>query len=137
MNDEVPAAPVLEGEVLPKKTWDRNPERKGVFVKGDPRLRPGMRKSNKHKLSGDFIKDLAKWYKKDGYKAIERVAREKPDKLLDIIASMVPKEAQVDVAVTHGGGIALGSVELQEAERRTFDLLRRIESRVDKDPGSV
>ena len=126
---------MVEGEVLPPakpekayKPWQ--------FKPGDPRInRKGRFKGSKQIIGKAFLRDLVKWHKLHGWKAIEKVGREKPEKLLEILASMIPKEAYLGVDVQHRSGVVLGSIELQELEQRTAELLARIENRVDSETG--
>ena len=122
-DDEVPAAPVLEGEVLP-------PARPtGRFVMGDPRINrtKGKGRGAKDKLGAAFVKDLLRWHSKYGMKAIERVGRDSPAELLRIISSLAPKE--VNVGVDHGGTVTFRPVDVQEISRRTRELLTGIADR--------
>lgn len=133
MDDAVPAPPeVLEGEVVPPvQTGKGKFPGMGRFVKGDPRIsKTGHPKGHRNRIGDAFLKDLMKWHAKHGMKAIEQVGRKKPEELLRIMASLIPKHDIVEVG-HHIGGIP--TIELQELERRSFELLARIEDRTRSD----
>ena len=130
--DAVPAQAVV-GEVIPAATPVERLRRQGFQAGFDPRRNMAGRKMGSKQLVGEaFLKDLVEWHRKHGKKAIEKVGREKPEKLLEIMASLIPKDTNVDVNVK--GGLVLGTIELQEVERRTHELLRRIENGFDSPP---
>ena len=129
MDDAVPAPPeILEGEVVPPvQTGKGKFPGMGRFVKGDPRIsRTGRPKGHRNKIGDAFLKDLMKWHAKHGMKAIEAVGKKKPEELLRIMASLIPKHDIVEVG-HHIGGIP--TIDLQELEQRSFDLLARIQDR--------
>lgn len=123
MSDVLPvAAPVLEGEVIEVPV---RKDKHWLFKPGDPRInRTGRKNGAKQRISTAFIEGLSKWYAKDGYKAIEKVGREKPEVLLQIIATVVPKEGKVEFE--HTGSVAVGVVDLQEIKQRTREVLARL-----------
>lgn len=131
MTDDAVPAPtqIIEGELV----VNLPPSVKGRFVKGDPRIsRTGRPKGARHKVGDAFLKDLMKWHAKHGMKAIEQVGRKKPEELLRIMASLIPKHDIVEVG-HHIGSVP--TIELQELEQRSFELLARIADGARKDAG--
>jgi len=124
MDDPVPTAPVLEGEVI------RTRDAKGRMLPGfRPSPKSVRNRGTKDKLGHDFVRDLLKWHTKHGMKAIEKVGRERPAELLKIMASLVPKHDKLDVE----HALSIKSLSLQELEQRTHDLLGRLPTGDDED----
>ena len=130
-DDAVPAPPkVIEGELVVSE-GKGNRTGKGYFVKGDPRIsRTGRPKGHRNKIGDAFLKDLMKWHAKHGMKAIEQVGKNKPEELLRIMASLIPKHDIVEVG-HHIGSIP--TIDLSELEQRSFELLGRIANGTHKD----
>lgn len=117
------------------------------FVKGDPRIRRWKkgensallgkkRQTDKEKqreaikgtratVSGAFLYDLAFFWRQHGMSVIEKVARENPAKILDVVVACMPKDDKLEV--THSG--AVDAFGLQEISRRTQELLDRAAQR--------
>lgn len=63
------------------------------FAKGNP----GRPKSSRNKLGEQFIKALQEDFEQHGQVAIDTVRADKPDAYLKIIASLLPKELNLNV----------------------------------------
>jgi hypothetical protein len=61
---------------------------------GNPAGRP---KGSRHKLSEDFLKALAEDFENHGKDAIERMREERPGDYIRVIASLVPKDLNLNV----------------------------------------
>jgi hypothetical protein len=135
MIDDTTATPVLVGELVEHDAPAAPVPRKGgQFVKGDPRInKKGRIHKTKNKLRGNFLRDLTKWHARWGYSAIERVGRDNPVALLQMIANILPREDKIDVE--HTGAVAVGVVDLQDIKQRTRELFARIGNTVDSGSG--
>jgi hypothetical protein len=63
-------------------------------------FKPGQgsrRKGSRNKLGEDFIQALADDFERHGVEAIERVRIEKPEAYLKVIASLLPKDLNLNV----------------------------------------
>jgi hypothetical protein len=58
----------------------------------------GRRKGSRNKLGEDFIQALADDFERHGVEAIERVRIEKPEAYLKVIASLLPKDLNLNVS---------------------------------------
>ena len=58
----------------------------------------GRRKGSRNKLGEDFLQALADDFERHGAEAIERVRIEKPDAYLKVIASLLPKDLNLNVS---------------------------------------
>jgi len=131
-DDPVQRLPVLVGELVSADPAPVVPRKDGRFYPGDPRISKGRPKGAKSLLGHNFVKDLAKWHKKHGYKAIEKVGREKPEKLLEILASLIPKH---DILETiHHDGAPVTTLGLQELDRRLEAIIERGKQVTDPNP---
>jgi len=63
-------------------------------MSGNPKGRP---KGSRHKLGEKFLSALQDDFSKNGIEAIERVREKKPEHYLKIIASILPKDINVNV----------------------------------------
>lgn len=61
---------------------------------GNPAGRP---KGSRNKLGEDFIRALQEDFEACGKEAVERVRTEKPDAYLKVIASILPKQAEIKI----------------------------------------
>lgn len=58
---------------------------------------PGRPKGSKNRLGEDFITALADDFAKHGSAVIEKVRQEKPDAYLKVVASLLPKDINLNV----------------------------------------
>ena len=86
---KVPAA----ASTAPRRPHLAPPFPKGVS--GNPKGRP---MHSRQKLTEKFIDDLSKFYEVEGASLIKRVADEQPAMLLQVIARLLPKDINLNVA---------------------------------------
>jgi hypothetical protein len=76
------------------------PKQRGVpfkpGVSGNPSGRPRGARS---KLSESFLSDLHQCWERFGVAALEKCATEQPEVLVKVIASILPRDLRIDVAV--------------------------------------
>jgi len=70
-------------------------DEKGRFVTGN--IGGGRPKGSRNKLGEQFIEDLYADWQKHGVKTLERVRDEKPDQYLKVVASILPKDLNVNI----------------------------------------
>jgi hypothetical protein len=58
----------------------------------------GRRKGSRNKLGEDFIQALADDFERHGVEAIERVRIEKPEAYIKVVASLLPKDLNLNVS---------------------------------------
>ncbi|MFK7941610.1 MAG: hypothetical protein AB8B85_01655 [Paracoccaceae bacterium] len=78
---------------------DKDPKT-GRFKPGNTGAGGGRPKGSRNQLSEAFLADLQDKWKDHGAEVIDRVIQEKPDALLKVIASIVPKELTVTSATS-------------------------------------
>lgn len=76
-----------------KPTGPGNPPVEHQFKAGNP----GRPKGSRNKLGEAFIEAMHADFEEHGVAAIETVRREKPDQYLKVIASILPKDLNVNV----------------------------------------
>ena len=69
------------------------PPREHSFKPGEG----GRKKGSRNKLGEDFIQSLAEDFAKHGAAAIEKVRLEKPDAYIKVVASLLPKDVNLNV----------------------------------------
>ena len=77
-----------------KKVIEKDPET-GRFLAGNSG--GGRKKGARNKLGEAFVADLLEDWEEHGVKAIQEVRTEKPDAYLKVIASILPKDVNVNV----------------------------------------
>src|ERR1700756_4369566 len=82
-------------------------DRQGRFLTGG-KAGPGRPKGSRNKLAENFVADLRDCWEKHGAAALERVAAEHPEVLVKVIASILPRDLNlnVDVAVNAADFVA-------------------------------
>jgi hypothetical protein len=72
---------------------------RGQFLTGHKQASPGRPKGSRNKLGEQFISDLASSWEKHGAQALERCALEEPAQFVRVVASLLPREATLDIDV--------------------------------------
>src|SRR5262245_38289096 len=90
---------------MPKTRTSRNNEMMPVFtgLKQDTRFRPGQSgnptgrpKGSRNKVTENLLEALASDFEVHGKEVIERVRGERPHEYLKIVASLVPKQMEIE-----------------------------------------
>lgn len=68
-----------------------------LFQPGNPGG-PGRPKGARNKLGEDFVRALQQDFKENGLEAVEKVRQEQPAQYLKVIASILPKDINLDVS---------------------------------------
>lgn len=76
-------------------------DRGGRFVNGG-KPGPGRPVGARSRLGQAFLEDLADTWRVHGITALRRAAVEDPAGFVRVVAGLLPRQAQVDVDVTHG-----------------------------------
>jgi hypothetical protein len=83
-------------------------QRNGRFISGC-KPGPGRRVGSRNKLTEAFATDLRLAWERDGASVLERVARDEPGTLLKVVASLMPRDVDIDVS---------GAVDVGDFARR-------------------
>lgn len=78
---------------MPETTDENGRDEKGKFAPGNP----GRPKGSRNKLGERFIADLQADWEEHGPEAIEEVRTSKPDAYLKVVASILPRDLNVNV----------------------------------------
>jgi hypothetical protein len=70
----------------------------GQFVAGHIGV-GGRKPGSRNKLGEQFISDLADCWQKHGAQALERCALEEPAQFVRVVASLLPREAELNIGV--------------------------------------
>lgn len=62
-----------------------------------PNNKGGRPKGSRHKLGEAFLQDMLNDWKANGVNAIEKVREQKPEQYLKVVASILPKDINVNV----------------------------------------
>ena len=85
---------LARGEVMQEGEIQSGVKRdeRGRFLPGMTSMSPGRPKGQRHKLSSNFLEDLALFWQQEGGDILRRVAADDPSTVLRVVASLVPKE---------------------------------------------
>jgi hypothetical protein len=70
-------------------------QKSGRFLSGC-KPGPGRKVGSRNKLTESFVADLKACWERHGVDALERVARDQPEVLLKVIASLMPRDVRID-----------------------------------------
>lgn len=77
-----------------------NPSPKTRFGRGQPANPGGKPVGAKNAIGNAFLKALAKDFAMHGERALKELREERPDKYIEIVASLLPEEKTVNVSAT-------------------------------------
>jgi hypothetical protein len=92
---------VLEPSDRDERGLDRD-ERTGRFLPGN-NGGPGRRVGSRNHLQTEFLAELHRTWQAEGREALQRCAREDPTAFVRVVASLLPREAQLDVSLDLSG----------------------------------
>ena len=88
-----------------------------MFVKGQAGG-PGRPKGSRNKLSEDFLRDAHEAWQDHGVAALKTMATEEPSKFVQVIASIVPKQDQIDIVHHMVARMPVEPKSVEEWEKR-------------------
>lgn len=80
---------------MPEKPTPEQDEKTGRFVSGN--IGGGRPKGSRNKLGEAFLNDMLADWEEHGIQTIQNVRTEKPDVYLKVVASILPKDLNVNV----------------------------------------
>lgn len=109
-----------------------NPTGKGGFKKGQSGNPGGTPEGTRKTLSAAFLKAVIADFNEHGPVALAKLREEKPDRYCELIAGLLPKEA--DVSVVHSGAVAHKHESVSETAAWLTGLLGERSGRSPKEP---
>ena len=94
-------------------------DERGLFIQGVSGNPSGRPVGARNKLGEDFIRALHESFQEHGPETIETVRTEKPDQYLKVIASLLPKDVNLNV----NNEIEMSDDELRERIRSLADTI--------------
>jgi hypothetical protein len=107
-------------------------DERGRWLKGSASPSPGRPVGSRSKLGDAFVESLQKKWQAEGDDIIDRVARDNPEKILEVMARVLPKELAISVEQRTPGNL---SADAYASLRRLLDLIEAC--KVDGDPQAV
>lgn len=95
---------------------------KTSFQKGKSGNPGGKPVNARNRLSNAFLTALADDFEINGVVAIERLRADKPEKYLELVAEVLPKEA--NVSIDQSGTVTHEHVAISEVSQRIAEVLR-------------
>jgi hypothetical protein len=107
-------------------------DERGRWLKGSASPSPGRPVGSRSKLGDAFVESLQKKWAAEGDDILDRVARDNPEKVLEVMARVLPKELAVTVEQRTPGGLDADSYA---ALRRLLDLIESL--KIEGEPQAV
>jgi hypothetical protein len=107
-------------------------DERGRWLKGSASPSPGRPVGSRAKLGDAFVESLQRKWQAEGDDILDRVARDNPEKVLEVMARVLPKELAISVEQRTPGNL---SADAYAALRRLLDLIEAC--KVDGDPQQV
>lgn len=99
-----------------------NPNPSTRFKPGQSGNPGGMTVGARKKLGDAFLKALSEDFEANGKKALETLRQDKPEKYCELVASILPKEA--NVSIEQSGTVTHEHVAVSEVGNRIAEVLR-------------
>jgi hypothetical protein len=107
-------------------------DRATIGIEGSASPSPGRPVGSRSKLGDAFVESLQRKWQAEGDDIINRVARDNPEKILEVMARVLPKELAISVEQRTPGGLDADSYA---ALRRLLDLIERL--KIEGEPQAV
>jgi hypothetical protein len=107
-------------------------DERGRWLKGSASPSPGRTPGARNKLGDAFVESLLNKWRTEGDAIIDRVAMNNPEKIVEVMARVLPKELAISVEQRTPGNL---DPESYAALRRVLDLIEA--AKVDGDPQSI
>jgi hypothetical protein len=107
-------------------------DERGRWLKGSASPSPGRPVGSRSKLGDAFVESLQRKWQAEGDEIIDRVARDNPEKILEVMARVLPKELAISVEQKTPGNL---EPEAWAALRRVLDIIQA--ANVDGDPQAI